>query len=150
MRKAEALHLVGLRVRAWTPANGVYIGIVEAIHGSPWRAGVRVTAVIEPAHHLEQGRLCRRGFRPGETLDVGGASIQPLSTCQVEGHDYMGALLAQRQRCEAQARKAADGPNDWVWPAMMLALDAAVEAEARRLSGQPWELRCSRGRSSSA
>lgn len=143
MRRTEALGLVGCAVRAWTSANGVYVGIVEAIHGSPWRARVRVTSVIEPACHFEGGRLCRRGFRPGEILDVGGASVQPLVADEGEVCDYMAALLRRRQLWEAQARppaQAAGGRNDWVRPTMMLALDAAVAAEGRRLRGEPWQL----------
>ncbi len=76
MRKIEAEQLIGKQVRVWTAANGVYVGTLEVVSGSPWRGMVSITGVVEPAHHFDHGTICRRGFRPGEVLEAGGACIK--------------------------------------------------------------------------
>jgi hypothetical protein len=49
MKKREAEHLIGHQVTAWTAANGIYVGILQSIHSSPWRGTVKITGVLKPA-----------------------------------------------------------------------------------------------------
>ena len=140
MNRSEALSLIGAQVRVWTAANGVYAGVLEGIAGSPWRGTVRVTGVVEVAQHLERGMPCRRGFRPGETLQAGAASIRLLHAGDRIHADYLSALLAEKASWLARQERVLAGPNAWLPPALLLALDVVIAAEHRRLQGLPWSL----------
>lgn len=99
MLKSEAQTLVGTRVSAWTAANGTYSGtLVEVLSekGRPWRAKVLIDGVLAVATHFEIGKgAMRRGFRPGEEIEVGGSSISPCSTA---GPSYAAALEAEIEK----------------------------------------------------
>ena len=76
MKRKEAETKIGTRVYAWKVANGTYFGkLVEVIPGKKWRGIVEIDGVVTPAHHFEFGRVVRRGFRPGERIEVGGVNI---------------------------------------------------------------------------
>lgn len=136
MNRKQADALVGQSVRAWTAANGIYVGTLVSVSGSPWRGQVRVTGIIEPAQHFERGALCRRGFRYGETIEVGHSSITP---CQDPGRiDYVDALIARKEKLRAMAQHSARYSGllfHCAW-----AIDIAIAAEHRRLAGEPWRL----------
>lgn len=140
MRKEEALALVGKPVSAWTAANGQYIGTLQAVLPTrPWRAKVLITGVLECATHFERGGICRRGFRPGETLEVGASSVRPNP--DTEGVTYLEAL----QQAQAQSQRWYDlnpeGRDAWAHKGTAEALLLVIEAEERRLKGEPWQLK---------
>ena len=89
MKRTDAAKLIGTQVSAWTAANGEYVGELIEVFGGRWRGKVRITGVIKCATHCENGAPCRRGFRPGETIEVGGANIKPTTTT---GTTYREAL----------------------------------------------------------
>jgi hypothetical protein len=78
MTRSEAEKLIGSRVQAWTSMNGVYCGMLEEVIPSrPWRGVVRIDGILSPPVTFEFGRRPRRGFRVGETIEVGGVNISP-------------------------------------------------------------------------
>lgn len=96
MNKAEAQALIDQRVSAWTASSGVYVGTLAEViseKGRPWRGRVRITGVLEVACHWQIGCSgpIRKGFRPGDEIEVGGVNIKPTS---VEGTTYAAALEA--------------------------------------------------------
>jgi hypothetical protein len=138
MLKTDALALVNRPVEAWTAANGVYVGtLLEVLPSRPWRAKVLVTGVIEVAQHYERGGVCRRGFRPGETLEVGHSSIKPS---QASGEDYLSVLRRTQERHRVAFKRDAASPHAWVHKAFADALETVIAAETRRLGGEPWKL----------
>lgn len=103
---------------AWTAMNGEYVGILREVKGSPWRAVVEITGVIKPAVVFEIGRsVQRRGFRPGEQIEVGGSSCRPTTEI---GTSYADALRAQLSQFQEWQGSPARNPKD-TW------LDQAVE-----------------------
>jgi hypothetical protein len=103
--------LFGRPVVAWTAMNGVYVGVLEEIFGSPWRGTVRVTGTITPAVAFEQGRWRQRhGFRPGDTLEVGGKNIS--GPAEAAGSSYLDALEYDLERLREML--AQSGPKD-IW-----------------------------------
>lgn len=94
MTRQAAQALIGTRVEAWTAANGIYVGTLVEVRGSPWRGTVEIDGVLRPAD-FEYGRpRPRRGFRPGERLEVGGINIRPTTE---RGISYLSALVAARE-----------------------------------------------------
>lgn len=93
MNRQEAEKLVGKKVVAWTAANGYYVGeLVAVLPNRPWRGRVRITGVLDCATPWEIGRLKqRRGFRPGEEVEVGGVNIKPAKPGE-EGVSYLECL----------------------------------------------------------
>ncbi len=90
MLKAQAEALVGQKVSAWTSMNGEYVGVLTAVGGRPWRGTVEITSVLRPAAvEFSRGDRQRRGFRPGESIEVGGSSIRQGVG---EGVSYLEAL----------------------------------------------------------
>lgn len=140
MRRRDAEALVDRAVHAWTAMNGRYVGILEVVHGSPWRGRVRITGVVEVAQHLHKGQPCRRGFRAGETIEVGGASIRPATHDETASGSYREVLRRTRAQWEARSAAATGGRTDWLPPQLVAALDAVIAAELRRLAGEPWVL----------
>lgn len=146
MNREEADSIVGQSVTAWTAANGIYVGLLEsvqAIKGRPWRGTVRVTGVLEIAQHFERGHVVRRGFRPGETLEVGGSNIK-LAAPQQVGSDYLAALeRAQRyaERVLADTTRVIAHPG--MWEGTLQALQCARAAETERLKHGAWNLKSS-------
>ena len=138
MKNKEAQALIGTRVQVWTAMNGVYVATLEAVFGSPWRASAKITGILEPASHLQHGKVCRRGFRVGEQIEVGGSSIKPT---EAEGSlSYLEVLEA----ASAQHRSvhvAASNPHGWVHEAFAKAMEAVVIAEKQRLATGVWSLK---------
>lgn len=139
MQRKEAETLIGQRVKAWTAANGVYVGVLVAVGGARWRGTVLIDGVLDCAQHYERGQVCRRGFRPGETIEVGGVSIAPTQV--PPGGTYLAALDAEIQKCiDGAANTHESSRSAWVWPAFEKAVRTVREAELRRLAGEPWRL----------
>ena len=142
MNRKEAEKLIGTRVQAWTAANGTYVGtLTGVIPAAKWRGTILITGVLAPAHHFEYGRgIVRRGFRPGQTIEVGGVNISPSDA---EGTDYLSALTAATLRNEALAAAApSSSPN----LAALLVLNRVnrkiMAAEKKRLETGVWEQPC--------
>ena len=112
MRRQEAELLVGKPVQAWTSANGIYVGeLVEVIRSAKWRGKVRITGVLKVATPYEIGRLKqRRGFRPGDIIEVGGINIKPTD---VTGTTYLGALQTELDSFKKMRTTAPE--KDWWW-----------------------------------
>lgn len=130
MTREEAQALVGRRVAVWTAMNGQYAGTlvrVLARPGLPWRAVVRVTGVHEPAVPWEMGRAVqRRGFRPGEEMEVGGACVKPS---EEPGTSYLEALRAALARYEGMS--ARPGPmQGWLAATLRACREAIAREEA--------------------
>jgi len=88
----DAINRVGEECRAWTACNGNYFGkLIEVKKSRPWRGVVQITGVIEPAQAWQIGQSRpRRGFRIGETIEVGGSSIR--FNCEPTNQSYLMAL----------------------------------------------------------
>lgn len=138
MRRDEAEKLIGQQVSAWTAANGRYVGILQSIAGSPWRGKVLITGVLEPAQHYELGAVCRRGFRPGETIEVGNSAVR---ACDNPGHsDYLEALLAAAERHENQVANNPTSPSIWAVAAAAQACRKIIVVEERRIETGEWKI----------
>ncbi len=142
MQRDEAQARVGQTVVARTEANGTYLGVLEAVMvrpRRPWRARVRVLGVVAPALHFERNGVVRRGFRPGETLEVGGLSVK-MAAGNEPVEDYLTVL--KRKQAESQQRLDArpDGEHAWVWHGFAHAERCAIEAEETRLRTGTWTL----------
>jgi hypothetical protein len=111
MTRQEAEQLIGERVFAWTAANGEYVGTLVEVKGRPWRGVVFVTGVVSPATPWEAGRFSqRRGFRPGDRIEVGGVNIK-LTT--ERGRTYLDCLRTVLTNYEEWARDL--NPKDGWW-----------------------------------
>lgn len=145
MTRDEALLALHQTFGIWTGLNGCYVGTLEEViqvPRKPWRAKLRITGVLGVAQHAHQGHACRRGFRPGETMEVGGINIKPLTADeQARSTDYLTAL--QRARMAELAALARDphSPYAWATHASAEGNRLALIAEERRLAGEPWALR---------
>jgi hypothetical protein len=92
MNRTEAQQLIGHRVKAWTAANGVYVGELIRIltpPERPWRGVVRITGVVECAH---SGDRSRRGFRPNP--DPGTANCRRESPLAIAFAPSVGVFAA--------------------------------------------------------
>jgi hypothetical protein len=139
MKREEALQLVGQQVSAWTAANGEYVGtLLEVLPTRPWRAKVLITGVLSSATHYERGGVCRRGFRPGEELEVGGSSIKPNP--KSAGGTYLEAVQAAQADSQRWFEKDPQHRDAWAHKGTAEALVLVIEAEQRRLAGEPWKL----------
>jgi hypothetical protein len=104
MTRAEAELLIGHRVVAWTAMNGEYTGtLVQVLPNRPWRGVVLIDGVLTPPA-FEFGRSYRRGFRPGDRLEVGGANIKPTTA---QGGAFVEALRAMIVTMERWAENPA-------------------------------------------
>lgn len=137
MKRKEAEKLIGTRVEAWTSMNGSYIGTLEEVFGSPWRGRVRITGVVKPAVVYDltrRGSPQRRGFRPGQVIEVGGMSIKPT---EEEGASYLEALRRELEIFEKWNARDNVNPKDRGWlPFAIKNLKAAIGAEERREAGR--------------
>ena len=106
MNKIEALKIVGRRVTAWTSMNGVYTGVLKEVIARPrrpWRGIVVIDGVLEVAAFQNRGIGARpidrqrRGFRPGEELEVGGVNINRTEDA---GLTYLEALKQELAKLE--------------------------------------------------
>jgi hypothetical protein len=78
MLRKEAEKLIGTSVTAWTSANGVYVGVLEEVKGSPWRGSVRITGVLDTPTPWEARRISQRKcLEVGRLIEVGGTNIKP-------------------------------------------------------------------------
>src|SRR5208337_4561085 len=106
MNRKEAEGLIGEKVTAWTAMNGVYVGRLSAIAGKPWRAVVEITSIVQPAAiEFSRGDRQRRGFRPGEIIEVGGINIQ--ATDRDVHPTYLEALVAAERSMRESVEKVA-------------------------------------------
>jgi len=108
VKRKDAEALLGSRVSVWTAMNGEYVGTLVDVVGSPWRAKVQITGVLAPAaFEWSRGSRQRPGFRPGQVVEVGGASVRPTAD---PGTTYEQALRVAAEVAEASAATA--GPRD--------------------------------------
>jgi hypothetical protein len=142
MSTSEAHNLVGHRVRVGMGADGIYVGEFLELQGShPWHGRVRITGVLRPAQYFNAGSECRRGYRPGEFLDVGNGVVDP--TIEAGHGTYLEALSAELGQYVGSHSGYQTSQYPWVSEAMGRALSAAMEAETHRLATGQW--RVSRG-----
>lgn len=137
MLKKDALQLMDKRVSVWTAANGVYVGVLKEVFGSPWRGKVLIDGVLELATHFENGAVCRRGFRPGETIEAGGSSIRPA---EAAGQDYEAALVQAIAQHREQLARDPEGRYAWMHKGYADAQEVVLETERRRLHTGEWRL----------
>lgn len=111
MNRQEAEAMIGQQVSAWTAANGIYAGeLIEVLPYRPWRGKVKVTGVQTAAcFETARGTRQRRGFRPGDVIEVGGVNIQPTS----DGGKSYGEAMAY-QLGQYRIHKA-NSPRDGWW-----------------------------------
>lgn len=128
MKRAEATRLLGSKVRAWTAMNGIYVGTLEEVYGSPWRGVVLITGVIEPACAWSVDRVRpRRGFRPGDQMKVGGVNISPTDEV---GVTYVEALRRQKQKFAGYLTDTKMREKDkWWLPQTIKAIETLIEQE---------------------
>ena len=137
MLRQEAQQLIGTSVTAWTALNGTYVGVLENVHASPWRGTVRITGILTPASHLQHGKVCRRGFRVGEILEVGGTNIHPTTVPGCES--YLEVLQKAIALCRSRPVDSTS-PHAWVHEAFAKAMEVVARAEEKRLQSGLWEL----------
>lgn len=105
MNRQEAETLIGRKFKIWTAANGEYVGVLrEVIPRRPWRAKLEITGVLKCAVVWDiERRTPRRGFRLGETIEVGGASVKETD---LEGTTYLQALEAELNLFEGYLKES--------------------------------------------
>jgi hypothetical protein len=142
MNREEAQHAIGRPFSIWTAANGCYVGTLNDVvvaPRKPWRAQLTITAVLDVACHAEHGRSCRKGFRPGDPIEVGGINIKPLEgDATGRGTDYLTALRRAHARMEDSLARDPHGPYAWASHMALKGYAWAIAAEEGRLAGQPW------------
>jgi hypothetical protein len=127
MRAGEARQLIGSQVSAWTSSNGAYVGVLQEVTGSPWRGMVRITGVLEPATPFDATRNTqRRGFRPGDVIEVGGINI---AACAAPGLSYLDALKASLALMKSLLPQATDRTR-WAIEAHAKELEKRIQEEA--------------------
>jgi hypothetical protein len=139
MNRSSAENLIGCHVLAWTAANGSYVGKLTAVEGKPWRGTVLIEGVVAAAAHHDRSAPARRGFRVGESITVGGKSIKP--TTELGFPTYLEAL--ERELCDAkrlQEESTVSARCDWVYPALIRALENVVLAEKSRIQTGVWKV----------
>lgn len=137
MRRQEAEKLIGTRVTAWTASNGQYVGeLIEVVKARPWRGKVRITGVLHVPCLWEtlRGPTRRRGFRPGEVIEVGGVNIRAADPAlELPDRSYLEALraeLAQLRIWEALP----PNPKNVFLPHTIRAVEAAIALEEASVS----------------
>jgi hypothetical protein len=138
MNKNEAQKLVGRRVCVGMGADGVYVGELLELQGSPWRGRVRITGVLSPARHLANGAVCRRGYRPGEFVDAGQGTVAP--THEAGKATYLEAVSAELNQHKGSHSGYQTSTHPWVGDAFGRAFCAVVVAEEHRLATGQWRL----------
>lgn len=102
MNRDEAVRtMLGKRVSTYSDFNGCYVGtLAEILPTRPWRGKVIIDGIVSPAVCWQQDRPYRRGFRVGETIEVGGTNIEPTDAL---GHtDYVALVEADGIRLREQ------------------------------------------------
>lgn len=121
--------------------NGIYLGTLDRIvteKGRPWRGVVKISEVAQVAQHFEMGQVCRRGFRPGEEIEVGGVNISPAP----EGHGlptYAGALEGIIANLQESLRRDPTSRHAWASEGMLRACRAILAAERKREQTGEWD-----------
>lgn len=114
MNRAQAEAAIGSHVSAWTAVNGQYVGtLVEVIPRRPWRGVVKITGVLEAASVVD--RVPRKGFRPGELIEVGGQSIKPTTEQGISYLEAMERSLAQIKKWVEEAEQNTNRSKDLWW-----------------------------------
>lgn len=139
MSNVEAQKLVGRRVRIGMGAEGVYVGVLLDLEGNPWRGRIRVTGVLEPAQHLQDGMVCRRGYRPGEYLAPDAGTVTP--TQEVGYRSYVDAVSARLNQHIGSHSGYPTSQHPWVAERFAGALREVLVAETARLQTGRWNLR---------
>lgn len=138
MNKVEAQQIVGKRVSAWTAASGVYVGFLKEIiseKGRPWRGVIEITGVLKIAQHFEREKICRRGFRPGESLEVGGINIK---LTEAVGTDYKTLLEESIKVHETDILRHVGTTYEYVARGFAKAEKAILSSEIDRLTSGEW------------
>lgn len=136
MTRHDAEKLIGTRVEAWTSANGIYIGtLIEVIPCRPWRGKIHITSVGVAAvpYDITRGARQRKGFRPGDIIEVGGVNVKP---CDTDGTSYLDALRRQRMQYERSQQIARElQKHEWEFTRSLQEIDARIaEEEAKETS----------------
>lgn len=126
MYREDAKKLIGQKVEVWTACNGTYVGVLEDIIPSrPWRGSVKITGVLSAAHQEDHPR---QGFRPGDTISVGGVNIKPTNK---EGTTYLEAL--ERYLAVSRSWAAQENRKDiWCPLKVIPILEKQIEEERMR------------------
>jgi hypothetical protein len=141
MKRQDAEKKIGTRVSAWTSANGIYVGtLVAVISSAKWRGVVKIDGVITPAHHFEFGQVVRRGFRPGEEIEVGGVNITFDVPETTTGTTYLEALQADQVRLAELSAASVGSPHLWALEGSVKANQRILEAEQIRLATGEWKV----------
>jgi len=133
----ETHQLIGRHVSVDMGAEGVYVGELLELTGSPWCGRVRITGVVTPARHFDQSGIGRRGHRPGEFLAAAEKAVAPTKE---RGHaTYLEALQAQLGRNIGSHSGFMVSTHPWVLEAFARALRVAMLAEERRIASGKWQ-----------
>ncbi len=142
MKREEAEKLVGQSVRVWVGADGEYVGTLLSVSdGAQWGVRIKVTGVLQPARHFDQGVLSRRGWREGE---VCATRWQPQFRLSAEaaprGTSYLAALQQQLSRQVSTHAGILGASCTWLQEALANAARAVMLAEERRIRTGVWLL----------
>lgn len=140
MNRHEAEQLVGTRVEGWTSSNGIYSGVLTKVisgNGRPWRGVVLIDSVFQLAQHFENGSVCRRGYRPGEEIEVGGVNIS--TTDKFGFPTYVAALEEGITRFKSYFDKDPTSRHSWASIGMHHACVATLAAEKHREATGEWD-----------
>ncbi len=142
MKRDEAEKLVGQSVQVWLGADGEYVGrLLSVSDDAPWAVRIKVTGVVEPARHFDQGVLSRRGWREGEVCSTRGFPQFRLSpAASPHGTSYLAALQQQLSRQVSTHAGILGASCTWLQEAMANAARAVLMAEERRIRTGVWLL----------
>lgn len=135
LREQAVLLLEGAphTLKAWTARNGIYLGrLVKVTQDRPWRAVLEVTGVIKAAAHGEGGIIRRRGYRLGELIEIGGASLMRPTDDELAhvGRSYFMTLLHELRQHQLRLLDPACSPGRYDYSSeQVLALTSVIEAE---------------------
>lgn len=138
MESNDVQQLIGRRVRVGLGPEGAYVGELLELAGTPWCGRVRVTGVIVPARHYENGVVCRRGYRPGEFIDAGRGTVS--SATEMGYSSYLDAVSARLNHHVGSHSGYPTSPYPWVPEAFGRALRAVMVAEEHRVRTGQWRL----------
>lgn len=148
MNRIQAEALIGTEVYAWTAMNGCYTGVLKGVSGRPWRGTIEVTGIIQPAFHMDNGVPARRGFRSGETIEVGGKSIKTLGgvTVYLSYRDaLMDALRQQHDSFITMSDYSRNGEGGRVTKSLIHCLEVIIETEKQQELTGEWKINRSAG-----
>jgi hypothetical protein len=82
-----------------------------------------------------KGKICRRGFRTGELIEIGGINISPTDQA---GSDYKALLEASIAVHKADVLKHAGTPYEYVANGCAQAEEAILLCEINRIETGEW------------